>query len=166
MPLEVGLSERIRFVREELLKWTQPQLQEALGFTRTATISDWERGVSKPRRETLERIAQLAGKSYADLFGPSAAGNADVEREPTPIGSLAAAVLRTMEIEARAAEIEAAAADKRAEAAVIRAQGMRDACRAAVLEAEKAPDRRINSVKEGGGGDAARNLRCDQVTGA
>lgn len=64
------LGNEIRAVREGLPgKVTQPAFAEMLGYKpRAVTVSDWERNESRPNRETLERIAELAGKSYEEFM--------------------------------------------------------------------------------------------------
>lgn len=44
-------------------------MAEALGFSRPETVSDWERDVSAPDGDVLLKVSELAGKTYAEVFG-------------------------------------------------------------------------------------------------
>jgi transcriptional regulator with XRE-family HTH domain len=133
-PSSVG--EQIARVRKGL-KMKQVTFSEALGLIRPETVSEWENDRRAPGRESLEKIAELAGATYAQLFerferdGDAAPpyNEAREEMELARIGAMNDSLLRTLERESIAA--------------VIRAQGMRDACRAARIEAEKAPARTV-----------------------
>jgi transcriptional regulator with XRE-family HTH domain len=47
---------------------SQPQLAEAIGLTKQ-TISLWERGISKPEFETMDRLADFFGVNMGYLLG-------------------------------------------------------------------------------------------------
>lgn len=53
------LGERIRYIREFLLKQNQTVFAESLGFSRLATISDYEKNKRNPDIKTLREIAGL-----------------------------------------------------------------------------------------------------------
>ena len=59
-------------VKEQRLKkgLSQPQLAEEIGLTKQ-TISLWERGVSRPEFETMDRLAEYFGVSMRYLIGQS-----------------------------------------------------------------------------------------------
>lgn len=86
----------------------------------------------KPRgRPRVALLSVITGNDGSDGQGkdPPAYNEAREEGELARIGSIPNPLLRTMERESIAA--------------VIRAQGMRDACRAARIEAERAPTREL-----------------------
>lgn len=62
------LGRTIRGIREHL-GLTQPEFAQELGFNRAQTVSDWENGKRVPSRDTLARIARLAGRTCAEVFG-------------------------------------------------------------------------------------------------
>ena len=53
------LSIKIKNVRKDALKVTQSQFAKKLGFSRIATISDYEKGKRTPDVTTLRKIAEL-----------------------------------------------------------------------------------------------------------
>jgi len=55
------LGERIRHVRDSLLGLNQADFARRLGFTRTATISDYEKDKRSPDIATLRKIAGAGG---------------------------------------------------------------------------------------------------------
>lgn len=146
------MGHRIREVRTRH-KLTQKQFAELAGVSRAATVSDWEKGKAVPEQDRLAVLAELAAQVSVELpeVGGGEPGGVEPEAVPqtpkggseapeTPpynerreeqelarIGSLSDPLMRIMERESVAA--------------VIRAQAVRDACRAARLEAEKAPSR-------------------------
>lgn len=127
---EMTLPGRIREVREAL-QMTQPQLAKALGYKRAATVSDWERGKQAPTKADLTKTAELGGLSYADAFG-------DLEEEPP---ALSAQALDEWGLaRARAVEklVELLERDRRI--LELRAEAQVNVSKAALLEAEKAPD--------------------------
>ena len=75
-------AERVKALRDHL-GLTQQQMSEELG-TRQQTISEWERGIYRPRgvsRTMLNIIAEGAGFTYiADA--PDEAGTDEEERPP------------------------------------------------------------------------------------
>lgn len=99
-------------------------------------LSRWENGKAQPGLDTLVKLAAILGVGVTELTEsaeqpdvPPSYNEAREEEELARIGGLPDPLLRTMERESIAA--------------VIRAQGMRDACRAARVEAEKAPSRNL-----------------------
>ena len=73
-------AERVKALRDHL-GLTQQQLSEELG-TRQQTISEWERGIYRPRgvsRTMLNIIAEGAGFTYA-ADAPDEAVNGEEER--------------------------------------------------------------------------------------
>ena len=73
-------AERVRALRDHL-GLTQQQLSEELG-TRQQTISEWERGIYRPRgvsRTMLNIIAEGAGFTYTADAPEEGAGGADEE---------------------------------------------------------------------------------------
>lgn len=62
------LGERIRLLRGEVLKLTQAEFADRLGFRRVATISDYEKNKRAPDIETLRRMAGLGGVNIAWLL--------------------------------------------------------------------------------------------------
>lgn len=64
-----SLGSRVRFVRKRLVGVSQGVLADRLGYSRAATVSDWERNETVPPREAMEDLADLAGRSFAELFG-------------------------------------------------------------------------------------------------
>jgi transcriptional regulator with XRE-family HTH domain len=130
----LGLT--IRSIRNAL-GMTQAQFADALGYSRTETISDWERGVREPTSETLDQIAKLAGKSAGEIFG-AAHAERDVPGDPS-LRQVLAELARIEDPLQRVLERESIAA-------VLRAEALRDACYAARLEAERAPVRALSSA--------------------
>ena len=57
------LSNKIREVRKDILKKTQYEFAKMLGFSRIATISDYEKGKRSPDVTTLRKIAALGNVS-------------------------------------------------------------------------------------------------------
>lgn len=53
------LSQRIKLIRRDTLKVTQSEFAKKLGFSRIATISDYEKGKRSPDVTTLRKIAAL-----------------------------------------------------------------------------------------------------------
>ncbi|MBI5826621.1 MAG: helix-turn-helix domain-containing protein [Deltaproteobacteria bacterium] len=53
------LGERIKHIREIILKQNQASFAESLGFSRFATISDYEKNKRNPDIETLRKIAGI-----------------------------------------------------------------------------------------------------------
>lgn len=54
-----SLGERIRYVREEILKLNQANFANKLGFSRVATISDYEKDKRSPDITILRKIANI-----------------------------------------------------------------------------------------------------------
>ena len=52
------LGKRLRHIRTDVLELNQAQMAEKIGFSRTATISDYEKGKRVPDIETLKVIAE------------------------------------------------------------------------------------------------------------
>jgi transcriptional regulator with XRE-family HTH domain len=79
----------IRQIRESL-DMNQPEFAAALGFKRRGpTVSTWESGKQTPDRATLGKIAELAGKTYAEVFAPLMngrpdAGQGEAREQPAP----------------------------------------------------------------------------------
>ena len=74
-------AERVKALRDHL-GLTQQQMSEELG-TRQQTISEWERGMYRPRgvsRTMLNIIADRAGFGY-NADSPDESGNSDEETE-------------------------------------------------------------------------------------
>ncbi len=74
------LGERIRHIREIILKQNQTSFAESLGFSRLATISDYEKDKRNPDIETLRKIAVignvrlewlLTGEGPVSVYEPS-----------------------------------------------------------------------------------------------
>ncbi len=71
------LSTKIKEVRNHILNVTQSEFAKKLGFSRTATISDYEKGKRLPDITTLRKIAELGSVtidwliSDEDLYKPS-----------------------------------------------------------------------------------------------
>lgn len=55
------LGERIRYVREEVLGLNQADFADKLGFSRVATISDYEKDKRSPDIVVLRKIASIGG---------------------------------------------------------------------------------------------------------
>ena len=53
------LGERIRHVREKILKVNQAEFARDLGFSRVATISDYEKDKRSPDVAVLRKIASI-----------------------------------------------------------------------------------------------------------
>ena len=53
------LGERIRYVREEILRLNQADFADKLGFSRVATISDYEKDKRSPDIAVLRKIASI-----------------------------------------------------------------------------------------------------------
>jgi len=53
------LGERIKLIRDELLKMNQSSFADRLGFSRVATISDYEKNKRNPDISTLCKIADM-----------------------------------------------------------------------------------------------------------
>ncbi|MDO8302765.1 MAG: helix-turn-helix transcriptional regulator, partial [Sedimentisphaerales bacterium] len=62
------LGERIRHTREKILRLNQSGLANKLGFSRVATISDYETNKRLPDITTLRKIASCAGVSLEWLL--------------------------------------------------------------------------------------------------
>jgi transcriptional regulator with XRE-family HTH domain len=76
---DIKLGVAIRHIRKSL-NMNQPEFAAALGFKeRGPTVSTWEHGKQTPDRETLEKIAKLAGTTYAEVFAPLVDGRPEVE---------------------------------------------------------------------------------------
>lgn len=119
-----------QFVKERTIRVAE----ELSGISRTV-LHDFISG-STPQEKNLGEIEAWAKRAgiYDPAGGvlqesPAPYNEAREEEELARIGSLPDSLLRSMERESIAA--------------VIRAQGMRDACRAARIEAEKAPNRAL-----------------------
>ena len=54
------LGERIKYVRDGILKVNQSAFAEMLGFSRVATISDYEKNKRNPDVATLCRMADIS----------------------------------------------------------------------------------------------------------
>ncbi|VAW38449.1 hypothetical protein MNBD_DELTA02-370 [hydrothermal vent metagenome] len=81
------LGERIKLIRDELLKINQSSFADRLGFSRVATISDYEKNKRNPDISTLCKIADmgsvsldwlLTGKGPIEESGAGKARTADV----------------------------------------------------------------------------------------
>lgn len=57
------LGERIKLIRDELLKINQSSFADSLGFSRVATISDYEKNKRSPDISTLCKIADMGSVS-------------------------------------------------------------------------------------------------------
>ena len=71
------LGERIKLIRDELLKINQSSFADRLGFSRVATISDYEKNKRNPDISTLCKIADMGSVSLDWLLtgtGPIEAG--------------------------------------------------------------------------------------------
>jgi transcriptional regulator with XRE-family HTH domain len=76
-----GLGELIRQARVEL-GWDQAELAQQLGSVRQQAVSSWERGMSRPRRSMIGRLAGLLGLAEAELL--AAAGYEPTEQASLP----------------------------------------------------------------------------------
>ncbi len=65
-------SQNIRSLRRDVLGLTQAEFADRLGVKHPQSISDWERGTSEPSMQNKRRIARLAKKPVADIFGRAA----------------------------------------------------------------------------------------------
>jgi len=114
---------------------SQEEAADAIGVSQS-TLSNWRKGkLPKKLRPAWRReiLGYLDGRVSGNGEGKDGKAppynEVREESELAKIGALPDSLLRTMERESIAA--------------VIRAQGMRDACRAARVEAEKAPNRSL-----------------------
>lgn len=77
--IDTTLGDRIRIIRGELLKLNQAEFARSLGFTRTATISDYEKNKRNPDIDTLRAMAFMSGVTVEWLL----TGNGPMTREET-----------------------------------------------------------------------------------
>jgi transcriptional regulator with XRE-family HTH domain len=127
-PSAKELGRAIKRARSRL-RLSQDQLARRLGYSRAATVSDWERGEAAPPAEKLEEIAELAGVTVEQLFGEAE------PREPeTEGGDLLA---RSLYLAEKAAALRAEAAVIEARAAETRAMAFREAEQGATLRASR-----------------------------
>ncbi len=78
------LGERIRHIREGILKVNQASFADNLGFARVATISDYEKNKRSPDIATVRKIASIGNVTLEWLLtgrGPISASDAVVPRE-------------------------------------------------------------------------------------
>lgn len=57
------LGERIKYIREEILRLTQEELAHKLGFKSKVTISNWEKNINEPDVQILLTLVKLADVS-------------------------------------------------------------------------------------------------------
>jgi transcriptional regulator with XRE-family HTH domain len=144
-----------------VLKLKQEELAERLGLKRSATISDWERGLHTAPLERVEQIAALAGIHIRELTG-------EPDDTPTRYAKPLSLTIDDISTLCRALEKDADAADKRAAAVVHREENERAEIelarlRAAVIErlsrrlvgedesdGENEPERRLTAVNHQG----------------
>ncbi len=62
------LGKRIRYIRTEVLEINQTSFAEKLGFSRTATISDYEKDKRNPDIDTLRKIGDISGVALGWLL--------------------------------------------------------------------------------------------------
>jgi len=77
------LGERIKLIRDELLKINQSSFADRLGFSRVATISDYEKNKRNPDISTLCKIADMGSVSLDWLLtgkGPIEEGSLNKTR--------------------------------------------------------------------------------------
>ena len=142
MQLTIGQRIRKERMNRSILdgeKRTQQWLADQLNVSKSAVVK-WENDVQRPSAEQALKLANLFGvppdtfvspessPPAADLSEP-AYDESREERDLARIAGISDPLIRTLERESLAA--------------VIRAQGMRDACRAARIEAERAPARAL-----------------------
>ncbi len=77
------LGERIRHVREELLRLNQADFANKIGFSRLATISDYETNKRSPDIAALRKIAMLGGITLDWLL--TGQGAASLTEAPAPL---------------------------------------------------------------------------------
>jgi phage repressor protein C with HTH and peptisase S24 domain len=74
------LGERIRYLRENILRLNQSEFAKELGFSRGATISDYEKDKRSPDITTLRSMADIGNVTLEWLLtgnGPISADNAE-----------------------------------------------------------------------------------------
>jgi len=73
------LGERVRYVRENILRLNQARFANTLGFSRVATISDYETNKRLPDITSLRKVATVGGVSLEWLLtGKGSASSTDV----------------------------------------------------------------------------------------
>lgn len=90
------LGERIRYVREEVLELNQANFAYKLGFSRVATISDYEKDKRSPDIAILRKIANiggvtlewmLTGSGRVSVYEPQGSARVEEGRGPVFLGA-------------------------------------------------------------------------------